>query len=321
MPSRSYCRRVCACMPASWAATEMTKTGASSSGANPPIPAVTSVPSRALEQLGAPVVSGILLAQGLDGPARLVGQLLGYDDAHLREQVAVVVLALDPPPLDPQHPPAGRAGRDTDLDRLAGQGGDRDRRPEGGLGEGDRQVDGEVVAVAAEDRVRLDVDRQQQVPGRGTLVARAALAAQPDLLAVLDARRDAGRDAAAVAGRQRDGVALDRLPEAQRGAGGDVGAGTRAGRRPEAGAEAGLAAEATATAAAPEHAAEDVLEVGLGAAAPGPSAGVEADVAAAAEEVAEEGLEPGAAPARAAGGEPGAAVAHRADRVVLLAFL
>src|SRR5690606_8826024 len=49
----------------------------------------------------------------------------------------------------------------------------------------------EVVALAAEDLVRPDVHRDVEVAGRPAVLARAALALQPDPLTVADARRDA----------------------------------------------------------------------------------------------------------------------------------
>ena len=90
--------------------------------------------------------------------------------------------------------------------------GDRDGDvgAERGLVERDRHGDGEVVAVAAEDRVRRDLHRHEQVAGLAAVLARRALAAQPDLRAVAHARGDAGlhgagrrRVAAAAAGRAR----------------------------------------------------------------------------------------------------------------------
>ena len=59
-----------------------------------------------------------------------------------------------------------------------------DRGAQRRLGEGDGQVDGEVVAVAGEDGVRLDAHGEHEVARRPPAVARGALAAQPDLLAV-----------------------------------------------------------------------------------------------------------------------------------------
>ena len=72
-------------------------------------------------------------------------------------------------------------------------------------------VEGQVVALAAEQRVRGDLDGDVQVAGRAAALAGRALAAQPDPLAVLDAGGDPRRRSVrldmpapgAVAGRAR----------------------------------------------------------------------------------------------------------------------
>src|SRR5690606_9424224 len=70
--------------------------------------------------------------------------------------------------------------------------------------------DGEVLPRAAEDGVRLDVDLHVKIARRAAVLARCALALEPDALAVPHARGDAGLDgtgalapAAAVARRAR----------------------------------------------------------------------------------------------------------------------
>ena len=97
---------------------------------------------------------------------------------------------MTPRPLTRSTRPLGVPGATRTLTARAVEGRDRDRRAEGRLGEGDRQVDGEVVAVAAEDRVLLDGDGEDEVAGGRAGVTRLTLAAQPDLLTVLDAGGD-----------------------------------------------------------------------------------------------------------------------------------
>src|ERR1039458_9485092 len=64
--------------------------------------------------------------------------------------------------------------------------------------------------------------REHEVARRSALVAGVALAAQPDLLTILDADRDARGDPRTIGSAQRHGRALDRVAERQRGASLDV---------------------------------------------------------------------------------------------------
>ena len=90
-------------------------------------------------------------------------------------------------------------------------------------------------------------------PFGGAGVALGALAAQPDLLAVLDPRGHLGGDPAALGRLQGDRGALDGVAEAQRGAGLHVGAGPRAARCAEPGERVGAAASAAGAAAPPRR--------------------------------------------------------------------
>ena len=172
--------------------------------------------------------------------------------------------------------------------------------------------------------MRSDLDGEQEIARGRALVAGTALATQPDLLAILDTDRDARRDPGTVGSAKSHGGSFDRVPEREGGPCLEVGAPARSWR----GTKAPIALLTLPTgiraALLSEHATEQVLDVRLpGATAAG--ARVEADVAtaatcAAAEEVAEDVLEAGAA-ALGTGGEAGATVAHRADRVVLLALV
>ena len=252
----------------------------------------------------------------LDGLAGLVGQPLGHHDLHLGEEVTDVVAALDATALEPQDAAARRARRDLDLDRAAVERGHGNGRPEGGLRERDREVEGEVVALPAEDRVLVDRDGEDEVAGRSTGIALTAFAAQTDPLTVLDPGRDAGVDAPEVGRAERDRGALDGVAEADARARLDVGPGPGACGR-------AVAAVAGTGRAAPEHLAEDVLEVGLRTAT-----GVEPDALSAgtagtagAAERGEDVLETCALTTGTARREARPAVRHGADRVVLAALL
>src|ERR1035437_322681 len=97
--------------------------------------------------------------------------------------------------------------------------------------------------------------REHEVARRSALVAGVALAAQPDLLTILDADRDARGDPGPIGSAQRHGRALDRVAERQRGASLDVLATTRSRRR--------TSAPITLRTLRCEHAAKQVLEVRL----------------------------------------------------------
>src|SRR5690606_31174480 len=150
----------------------------------------------------------------------------------------------------------------------------------------------------------LDVDGDDHVPGLATAAAGLPLAAQADLLPVLDARRDPDGHRAAVR-RELDLGTLDGAAEGQGRTRGDVAAPLGGTRRAEA-----------AAAAAAVHALEEVLE---DRAAAGGEAGA---LTTTAEHAVEEVLEAGAAGgAAAACGEAGVAAGHGAQGVVLLALL
>ena len=71
------------------------------------------------------------------------------------------------------------------------------------LGEGDRDGQGEIAALAPEERVGRDVHDDVEVAGRAAVAARLAAALHPDPLAVVDAGRDADLHLAVSALRSR----------------------------------------------------------------------------------------------------------------------
>src|SRR5690606_2652197 len=94
-----------------------------------------------------------------------------------------------------QHAPAVGARRHLDR-HLAVQGRNAQGGAEGELGEVHRDGDGEVVAGAAEHRVRRDEDLHVQVTGRGAAATRLTLTGEPDALLVVHTRRNAHRQGA-----------------------------------------------------------------------------------------------------------------------------
>src|SRR3712207_1406696 len=297
-PSRSYWRSVWACMPASSAATEMTKTGASSgSGALWSSYALTPSSLQHRGGLGPPLRSpGVPRPDGGRDlrPRVLVhrdGQLLqqlsllrrepsGHGDVDGDQQVAAGALARDPAAADAEGPAARRAGRHLQRHRPVERGHGQ-RGPQRCLAERDGHGQRQVVALAAEQFVLGDVDDDEQVPRRTAPPAGGALARQPDPLAVLDAGRDPHGDRAGlrgdpVAGAGGAGIVDDlagapavaaRLGERERAlaAAGHTGAladraGVRAGARSSAVAVAGRAGARALPAQRDGHAEDRLVE-------------------------------------------------------------
>src|SRR5450830_1701672 len=300
MPSRSYWRSVCGCMSASSAATEMTKIGWSNSMS------MTGLLQPCLGcQAGPDVLAGGGRGEGLHGFLGVLAELLRHGDVDGDQQVPGGFAVLDAAAFDPERPAGGGAGGDPDPDLVAVDGRNLDVGAQGRLREGDRDVDAQVVAVAGVEIMGFHGDRDHEVAVAGRAVL--ALAAHPDLLAVLDAGRDPHVDDLAVRFAQADGGAADGAGEGDAGGRGPVRALLRA------------ALERLAT-AAETAAAKQVGELGRDAPGGAVPAGVPA--AAAGEKAAEQVLEASAAAGLpgTAGSEPGAA-AHRADGVVLLPLI
>src|SRR5581483_3668031 len=144
-------------------------------------------------------------------PPLLVRQPPGHRDVDEQLQVPAAATLEDRHALAAEDADlAGlRPGLERELD-LALQRRHRHRRAERGLR--DRQVDGrkEIVALAREPWVGPDAHEHVQVAGTAAQSPGVTLAAEPDPLAVVDARRDLNRElpllqhpAGAVAGRAR----------------------------------------------------------------------------------------------------------------------
>ena len=123
---------------------------------------------RLLEQLGARVLTRPPRPAAPRRPSRaVVGEPLRHDDLDLGQQVAgAVPWPATPRPLTRSTRPLGVPGATLTRTGVPSRVGHRHGGAEGGLGEGDRQVDGEVVAVAAEHRVLVDGDGEDQVARR-----------------------------------------------------------------------------------------------------------------------------------------------------------
>ena len=80
--------------------------------------------------------------------------------------------------------------------------------------DGHRQLDDDVVALAAEQRMRRDGDLHQRVAGRAAAEARHALALQPQHMAVAHAGGDAHIQRAALRQGDAAGGAVGRIEEA-----------------------------------------------------------------------------------------------------------
>src|SRR5215218_6608959 len=189
--------------PASSAATEITNTARSRWSAMVLLPSrsvdAEVVPRGGLGQRGE-------LAQQL---ALLARELLGHGHLEADQQVAAALAAAagHAPAPDPEGAAVLGAGRHLEGDRAV-QGRHLELGPQGGLGEGHRHGDGQVLAAAPEQGVRGDPDLDDQVAGGGAGLARLALALEPDGGAVVDPGGDpdpqlaaADLAAAAVAGR------------------------------------------------------------------------------------------------------------------------
>src|SRR5690606_28569645 len=149
-------------------------------------------------------------------------QVAGDDHLDGREQVADAGGGLHPATLDSKHSTAGRAGRDLQFDGVTAEGGHLDGAAEGCLGEGDGDVDAQVIAFPLEHRMLAHRDRNGEVSGRTAVDARLTLAAKADLLAVGDTSRDLHGQRLAAGALQFDRVAVDGADEVEGGGGGDV---------------------------------------------------------------------------------------------------
>ena len=134
-------------------------------------------------------------------------------DHHLQRHILVAgrIAAASPAVNALAAQPQPRAGIRTRRDRhrhRSGDGRHRHPRAEHRFGEADRQLDMDVVALAAEEGVRRDMHFDQCITGRAAAKAGAALALQAQHLTLVDAGRD--RHVEPFSGRQRE--ALARVP-------------------------------------------------------------------------------------------------------------
>src|SRR4051794_7519481 len=196
-PRCSYIRRVCGCMSASSAATEIMKTPRSDATSTRVVVRVRRVAmSRTSLRVREEARARVSVHDLRQLPHRLLllprQRRRDVDDeavvdvaavlpAELRRALAADALhgavlraAGDPQGLAPVE------GRDLDLGALQR------------LGDRERHLDLDVVALAGEDRRALDVHDHEQVAGRAAVRPRLALAGEPDLAALLHAGGDVG---------------------------------------------------------------------------------------------------------------------------------
>src|SRR6185295_485911 len=134
----------------------------------------------------------------------VVGGVPRNDDLDARELVAArAVGLLDPATAQPQPRSARGAGRHRHRDRPLDRG-DRDLGAERRLADRDRQIDLDVVAVAAQEPIRPHGDVEVEVAGRAVLARRrTALSRDAEAPAGLYPGRHLHLDLAPGAGRDR----------------------------------------------------------------------------------------------------------------------
>ena len=125
-------------------------------------------------------------------------------DAHVLVAAAAAAERGDALPLQPEHLPALRAGRDLEL-RRAVERRHVDRRAERRLRERDRHLAEDLGVLAREDRVLAHLQHDVEVAGRAARDRRGlALAGELEARAGVDARRDLHLDGGLLA-RARPG--------------------------------------------------------------------------------------------------------------------
>src|SRR5690606_24099935 len=121
--------------------------------------------------------------------ALLVGQVHRRLDHHLAVKVAGGAAAYRLHALVAQAEDLAGLGFGGDADLgLAAEGGHAGDVAQRGLGDADRHLAVQVVAVALEDRVLANADFDIEIAGLGSRRAGLALAGQADAIAVVDAR-------------------------------------------------------------------------------------------------------------------------------------
>src|SRR4051794_3695750 len=194
-PRASYMRSVCGCISASSAATEIMKTPRSCSTRAVTLVVVRRVATLCLSRRAQDPLARVAvhdLRELLDGLLLLRGELVRHLDHEPIVQVTaagtgaerrrtLAAQALERAVLGAgRHAQALGAVQRRDLDLGAGER----------LGDGDRDLDLEVVALGLEDRRLAHVRDHVEVARRPAAQAGLALAGQPDARALLDAGRD-----------------------------------------------------------------------------------------------------------------------------------
>src|SRR3954471_17631037 len=194
-PRCSYIRRVCGCMSASSAATEIMKTPRSDATSTRVVVRVRRVAmSRTSLRVREEARPRVAVHDLRELPHRLL-LLARQRRRDVDDEAVVDVAAVLPAELrralaaDALHGAVLRAAGDAQ--RLAPvEGRDLDLGALQGLGDRERHLDLDVVALAGEDRRAVDVHDDEQVARWAAVRPWLALAGEPDLAALLDAGGD-----------------------------------------------------------------------------------------------------------------------------------
>ena len=197
-PSRSYWRSVCGCSPASDAATEIAYTGASSATLKPVALGAHDHAAASRSSPPPPARRGPCADRGRPSARRTarsasrasLDELLRHRHLDRRQQVAVgAVLATDPLAAHPEGAAVGGAGRDLERDRSAPRGVGTAISPPSAAS---ANVTGTVTVTLSPLRSNTGcgsmVTSTKQVAVRAAVLARRALALEPDARAVASRR-------------------------------------------------------------------------------------------------------------------------------------
>src|SRR5262249_16949605 len=117
----------------------------------------------------------------------LLRQLLGHADLYLDDEIALLVILLDPMPADAEPFPVRRPGWDANRHTSALERFHTDLRAERCLRDVDRHGSDDVESLAFEESVRIDLKADQQIAGRPVARASSTLPFQTNSRPRIDA--------------------------------------------------------------------------------------------------------------------------------------
>ena len=145
-------------------------------------------------------------------------ELGGHGNLHGNQQITGGATALgDAPSAHPQRASIRRASGDLHTHRVI-QSWNRDGIAQGQLGEGNRNGDMKVIALAGKDLIRLYSHRYEEVTGWSAVGTCFALSGEAYLLAINNTGRDANGDIAGAVNRAGAVAILARIRDAPAGA-------------------------------------------------------------------------------------------------------